>query len=82
MKNTSSRYRILWPRPKDGREAVKHISHWVFSMNGLDYMCYKKDGTYGRGFAEQYEFPPQWQYVNDKLKRERLAIPILDGVSL
>jgi len=68
MKNTSSRYRIIWPRPDDKREEVKQISHWIFSMNGQDYQCYKKDGSNGRGFQCYHkEFEPQWRYVNDLL---------------
>lgn len=65
---TSSRYRILFPKPDDKRDEVKLVSHWIFSMNGLDFMVYYKDGKEGRGFVRhsRYEFPPQWKYVNDR----------------
>lgn len=69
VNNSSSRYRILWPRPSDKRESIKNVTHWIFSMNGLDYMIYYNDGKSGRGFAGHYEFPPQWKFVNDRLKK-------------
>lgn len=71
-KGHSSRYRILFPNPDDGREEIKNVSHWLFSMNGLDYLVFYKDGKIGRGFSRHQEFPPQWKYVNDRLKSQRV----------
>lgn len=69
IKSASSRYRILFPRPDDKREEVKNVTHWIFSMNGIDFMVYYKDRPPGRSARESgYEFPPQWKYVNDRIK--------------